>query len=102
MYSAAFTGKKVWLSGHTGFKGAWLYEWLLALGAKVHGFALSPPTSPALFQLLGHAERLEHEIGDVRNLEQVRSSILALQPDFVFHLAAQSLVRDGYARPVET
>jgi CDP-glucose 4,6-dehydratase len=102
MYSNAFANKVVWLSGHTGFKGAWLAEWLLALGAKVHGFALSPPTCPALFDQLDLGPLLEHEAGDVRNLEQVRHSIQAVQPDFVFHLAAQPLVREAYAHPVET
>src|SRR5580765_8802313 len=72
MYSNAFTDKVVWLSGDTGFKGAWLSEWLLALGAKVHGFALSPPTSPALFDQLGLGREVEHETGDVRDFDQVR------------------------------
>ena len=102
MYSNAFTNKVVWMSGHTGFKGSWLAEWLLAIGAKVHGFSLCPPTDPALFDQLELARLLEHETGDVRDLEQVRRSIQAVQPDFVFHLAAQSLVRQSYARPVET
>jgi len=102
MYSNAFTHKVVWLSGHTGFKGAWLAEWLLAMGAKVHGFALAPPTRPALFEQLGLDSRLEHETGDVRDLEQVQRSIRTVHPDFVFHLAAQSLVRQAYAHPVET
>jgi CDP-glucose 4,6-dehydratase len=102
MYGNAFTNKVVWLSGHTGFKGSWLSEWLLALGAKVHGFALSPPTSPALFSQLELGQLVEHELGDVRDLEQVRNSIRNVQPDFVFHLAAQPLVRESYAHPVET
>src|ERR1700693_3508671 len=99
MYSNAFTNKVVWLSGHTGFKGAWLAEWLLALGAKVHGFALAPPTCPALFDQLRLAPLVEHESGDVRDFEQVRNSIRNVQPNFVFHLAAQPLVREAYAHP---
>jgi CDP-glucose 4,6-dehydratase len=102
MFDNAYTGKVVWLSGHTGFKGAWLAEWLLALGAKVHGFSLPTPTSPALFEQLGLSHRVESEMGDVRDLDSVRRSIESVQPDFVLHLAAQSLVREGYARPVET
>jgi len=102
MYSNAFNGKVVWVSGHTGFKGAWLTEWLLALGAKVHGFALCPPTRPALFDQLSLAREVDHEAGDVRDLDHVRRSIRAVQPDFVFHLAAQPLVRESYAHPVET
>jgi CDP-glucose 4,6-dehydratase len=102
MYQGAFTDKVVWLSGHTGFKGSWLAEWLLGLGAKVHGFALPPPTSPSLFDQLGLATRLTSEIGDVRDLSAVERSIQSAQPDYVFHLAAQPLVREAYVSPVET
>jgi CDP-glucose 4,6-dehydratase len=102
MYCNAFANKSVWLSGHTGFKGAWLAEWLLSLGARVHGFSLPPPTLPALFDQLGLADRLHHEIGDVRDLAAVRRSIQKAEPDFVFHLAAQPLVREAYLNPVET
>jgi CDP-glucose 4,6-dehydratase len=97
-----YAGKTVWLSGHTGFKGSWLSEWLIDLGAKVHGFALAPATQPALFEQLGLAKRVNHEIGDVRDAEAVRRSIKACHPDFVFHLAAQPLVRLSYDVPVET
>ena len=102
MYQGAFANKTVWLSGHTGFKGAWLAEWLLGLGAKVHGFALPPPTSPSLFDQLGLVQRMRSEIGDVRDLSAVDRSIQAAQPDYVFHLAAQPLVRESYLSPVET
>lgn len=97
-----FAGKKVWLSGHTGFKGAWLAHWLLDLGADVHGFALEPATSPALFHQLDLAHRLSHEIGDLRDAAAVTASIHAAQPDFVFHLGAQALVRTSFAEPVAT
>jgi CDP-glucose 4,6-dehydratase len=102
MYQGAFANKVVWLSGHTGFKGSWLAEWLLGLGAKVNGFALQPPTSPSLFDQLGLVYRMNHEIGDVRDLAAVERSIQGCQPDYVFHLAAQPLVREAYASPVET
>jgi CDP-glucose 4,6-dehydratase len=102
MFADAFRHKTVWLSGHTGFKGAWLAHWLLALGARVHGFALAPPTRPALFDQLALARRLHHETGDVRDAAAVKRSLAAAQPDFVFHLAAQALVRPSYERPVET
>ena len=102
MFGGAFQNKTVWLSGHTGFKGSWLAEWLLSLGAKVHGYALTPPTNPALFDQLGLASRMEHQIADVRDAAAVRASILAAQPDFVFHLAAQPLVRPSYESPLET
>lgn len=98
----AFEGKRVWLSGHTGFKGSWLSEWLLQLGAVVHGYALAPDTTPALFEQLGLAGRLEHEIADIRDVEAVRRSVDSFRPDFVIHMAAQPLVRRSYVIPVET
>lgn len=98
----AFEGKRVWLSGHTGFKGSWLSEWLLQLGALVHGYALAPETTPALFEQLGLAGRLEHEVADIRDANAVKQSIRDFQPDFVIHMAAQPLVRRSYAIPVET
>lgn len=97
-----YAGKTVWVSGHTGFKGSWLCEWLLDLGAKVHGFALAPATEPALFDQLGLAGRVHHDIGDVRDAQAVRESIESCRPDFVFHMAAQPLVRLSYDVPVET
>lgn len=101
-FQGAFSGKRVLLTGHTGFKGAWLTEWLLALGAKVTGFSLPPPTTPSLFEQLKLDERIDHRIGDVRDLEAVTKVMLETQPDFVFHLAAQPLVRLSYEQPVET
>ena len=77
-------------------------EWLLGLGAQVHGFALPPATEPSLFEQLGLAKRLNHTVGDVRDLSAVRRSICGAQPDFVFHLAAQPLVRVSYEEPVAT
>jgi CDP-glucose 4,6-dehydratase len=102
MLRDAFQNKTVWLSGHTGFKGSWLAHWLLELGATVRGFALPPATRPALFDQLGLAHRLHHEIGDIRDAAAVQKSIAAAQPDFVLHLAAQPIVRLSYAQPVET
>ncbi|MFZ0615805.1 MAG: CDP-glucose 4,6-dehydratase [Chthoniobacterales bacterium] len=97
-----FSGKRVFVTGHTGFKGSWLSEWLLGMGAIVHGYALSPDTKPSLFEQLGLADRLEHEVADIRDGEAVLKSIHAFQPDFIFHLAAQPLVRRSYAIPLET
>ena len=102
MFGGLFEGKKVWLSGHTGFKGAWLTTWLLELGAQVHGFALEPATNPSLFQQLQLDSRMEHEIGDIRDSDAVRKSIRKSKPDFIFHLAAQALVRLSYQQPVAT
>src|SRR5665213_3402007 len=98
----SYQGKRVWLSWHTGFKGSWLSQWLLELGALVHGYALAPDTTPALFDQLGLADRLEHEVADIRHLDSVKKSIHAFQPDFVIHMAAQPLVRRSYVIPVET
>lgn len=102
MFSNVFENKTVWISGHTGFKGAWLTQWLIDLGAKVHGYSLPPPTNPALFDQLGLKNFIHHEEGDVRDIAHVRNSIEKAQPDFVFHLAAQPLVRASYSGPVET
>jgi len=102
MFNQAYQGKRVLLTGHTGFKGAWLAEWLLGLGAKVTGLALPPATEPALFDQLGLAGRLDHRIGDIRDLATVRAVVAECQPDYVFHLAAQALVRLSYEQPVET
>jgi CDP-glucose 4,6-dehydratase len=101
MFSGAYQDKVVWLSGHTGFKGAWLASWLLRLGARVHGFSLSAE-NPSLFRQIDLEHRLEHEIGDVRDLDAVKKSIVRVQPDFVFHLAAQPLVRLSYEQPLLT
>lgn len=101
-FRQAFEGKRIWLSGHTGFKGSWLSEWLLQLGAVVHGYSLAPDTTPALFDQLGLQGRLEHEVADIRDAVVVRKSIQQFQPDFVIHMAAQPLVRRSYTIPVET
>jgi CDP-glucose 4,6-dehydratase len=101
-FSDLYRGKRVLLTGHTGFKGAWLAEWLLGLGAEVTGFALPPPTTPSLFSQLGLASRLRHSEGDVRDLDAVRAAFASARPQFVFHLAAQPLVRLSYDQPTET
>ncbi|HVZ63780.1 MAG TPA: CDP-glucose 4,6-dehydratase [Lacunisphaera sp.] len=101
-FGGAFRGKRVLVTGHTGFKGSWLCEWLLALGADVTGLALPPPTEPALFDQLGLPGRLHDRRGDIRDPATVRVAFAAAQPDFVFHLAAQPLVRLSYEQPVET
>jgi CDP-glucose 4,6-dehydratase len=101
-FANAYKGRRVLVTGHTGFKGAWLCEWLLELGAEVTGYALASPTSPALFDQLGLALRVHHVEGDVRNSGLLRATISECQPDFVFHLAAQPLVRASYDDPVGT
>jgi len=98
-----YRSRRVLLTGHTGFKGAWLAEWLLQLGADVVGYSLLPPTRPALFDQLGLAPRLSlHVLGDVRDLAALKQVVIETKPHFVFHLAAQPLVRHSYQEPVET
>ncbi len=99
---ATFAGRSVLVTGHTGFKGSWLCEWLLLLGARVTGYSLPPPTDPALFDQLALAPRLTHVPGDVRDLAALTACVRAAQPDFIFHLAAQPIVRLSYREPVET
>jgi CDP-glucose 4,6-dehydratase len=95
--------KKVFLTGHTGFKGSWLALWLTSFGAKVTGYALAPDTVPNLFDVLGLGHSLVHShIADIRDLSRLRDVIDAAQPDIVIHMAAQPLVRYSYEHPVET
>jgi CDP-glucose 4,6-dehydratase len=97
-----FRGKRVLVTGHTGFKGAWLSEWLLNLGAKVAGYGLQPSTKPSLFAQLDLSSRLMHVVGDIRDLSALCKFVNDFRPEFVFHLAAQPLVRKSYLSPVET
>jgi len=99
---AFWQGKRVFVTGHTGFKGSWLTLWLQSMGAKVKGFALQPPTTPALFREARVAAGMESEIADVRDLAAVASAMRAFCPDILFHMAAQPLVRASYREPVET
>lgn len=104
MFQGTYRDKTVLLTGHTGFKGAWLTEWLLDLGARVVGFSRDVPTAPGLFDQLRLAGRagLEDLRGDVRDLPALREVVRRARPDFVFHLAAQPLVRLSYTDPVGT
>lgn len=102
MFSDAYHGRKVLVTGHTGFKGSWLTTWLLKLGAHVIGVARDIPTQPAMFEALRLADRIKHVQADIRDLGAMQSLIAAEQPDFVFHLAAQAIVSISYADPVET
>jgi CDP-glucose 4,6-dehydratase len=95
-------GRRVFLTGHTGFKGSWLALWLADLGAQVTGFALAPPTSPNLFELAGVAGGVSSIEGDIRDLDALSAAMAACEPEVILHLAAQSLVRASYEQPVET
>lgn len=101
--SAEFwSGKRVLLTGHTGFKGAWLSQMLVDFGARVTGFALPPDTSPNLFEALGLADRMDHRIGDIRDRTAFDRAIRGAEPEIVLHLAAQPIVSEGYVDPVGT
>jgi len=98
----AYAGKRVLLTGHTGFKGGWLAIWLASLEADVTGFALAPSTEPSLFEDAGIKDVCRHELGDVRDLDRLRRLVHEVRPEVVFHLAAQPLVRLSYEKPLET
>jgi CDP-glucose 4,6-dehydratase len=102
LFGGVYYGKTVLITGHTGFKGAWLALWLQLLGARVIGYALPPITEPSLFRLANLQEGLTHIAGDIRDADKVRDVLKQYQPQIVFHLAAQSLVRYSYKQPLET
>jgi CDP-glucose 4,6-dehydratase len=97
-----YAGRSVLVTGHTGFKGAWLCAWLTRLGASVTGYALDPPTDPNLFTVAGLEPGVEHVVADVRDRERLGREIDRTRPSIVFHLAAQALVRRSYATPLDT
>ena len=97
-----YKGKKVLVTGHTGFKGAWMCEVLLLAGANVTGYALEPPTNPSLFQLLSLSARMNSVTGDIRNLDQLKKVFAEVKPEIVIHMAAQPIVRKSYKDPVYT
>jgi len=100
-FGGAFDGRHVLVTGHTGFKGAWLCAWLAELGAIPIGYAL-PPESPSLFEAIGLAGRMDHRLGDVRDRDAFRAALDETRPDVIVHMAAQALVRRSYADPAET
>ena len=102
IFANVYDGRRVLVTGHTGFKGTWLSQWLLQLGAEVAGYSIDIPSSPSNFELLGLESRMHHFQGDIRNRGRLAEVIDEFRPDIVFHLAAQSLVRRSYADPVTT
>ena len=101
-WMALYKGRRCFVTGHTGFKGAWLCCWLRELGATVAGYALEPPTTPNLFSLLEARKHIEDIRGDVRNAEGLADAMQQFQPEIVFHLAAQAIVRTSYHQPKDT
>lgn len=97
-----YKGRRIFVTGHTGFKGSWLCEWLLSMGARVTGFSLEPNADPSMCDQIGLASRLDHRSGDVRDSEKLTAALNDARPDVVFHLAAQPLVRRSYTDPEAT
>lgn len=95
-------GRRVFLTGHTGFKGAWLATWLNSMGARVFGYALAPPTDPSMFEVLRLTELVEHATGDIRERGALTRAMSEFAPEVLFHLAAQPIVRESYLNPVDT
>ena len=95
-------GKRVFITGHTGFKGSWLSLWLQSMGAKVTGFSLTPPTSPSLFLEANIADGMVSVIGDIRDFDALNKALINCQPEILIHMAAQPLVRESYRDPVST
>ena len=99
---SSYQGKKVFITGHTGFKGSWLTYLLVELGADVRGFSLEMDTTPNHFELLRLGNKIDHVVGDISDLSALETAVKDFQPDFVFHLAAQALVKNSYDDPVKT
>ena len=99
---AYWKGRRVFLTGHTGFKGSWLSLWLSALGAEVTGYALPPPTKPSLFEQAGVADAVHSICADIRDFARLKQAVDDCRPDVVIHMAAQTVVRRGYEDPIET
>ena len=97
-----YKGKKVLVTGNTGFKGSWLSTWLTMLGADVYGYSIDVPTTPSMFESLDLAEHNHHMFGDIRDREKINGYIQEVRPDFIFHLAAQAIVSTSYAEPFDT
>lgn len=101
-FNNVYNGKKVLVTGNTGFKGSWLSTWLTMLGAEVYGYSKEIPTQPAMFEVLKLDEKINNRFGDIRDKDDLNSYIQTVKPDFIFHLAAQAIVSTSYAEPFDT
>ena len=102
MFEGIYNKKRVLVTGHTGFKGSWLTTWLIKLGAEVAGYSDGIPTNPSHFEELGIESRITHYLGDIRDFDRFHNVCKEFRPEFIFHLAAQPLVRDSYNNPKDT
>jgi len=102
MFNNVYKGKKVVVTGHTGFKGTWLTQWLIMLGAEVMGISDGVPTNPSMFEILEFQEKILHRVVDVRDIVSLTEAIHGFEPDFIFHLAAQAIVSTSYIDPLGT
>lgn len=101
-FNNVYQGKKVLITGNTGFKGSWLSTWLLMMGAEVYGYSKDIPTHPSMFETLRLSEKLHHCFGDIRDKKQIDEYVQQVKPDFIFHLAAQAIVSTSYEEPFDT
>lgn len=102
MFAGVYQGRRMLVTGHPGFKGSWLCAWLVELGAQVAGFSVNMPTIPSNFAAIQLKEQLTDYVGDIRDLTVLQAAMEAFNPEIIFHLAAQSLVRRSYAEPLLT
>ena len=102
LFKDIYKNKKILVTGNTGFKGSWLSAWLLEMGAELYGVSVDIPTNPSHFDSAKLGQKMKHIEADICDLEQVKKIIKEVQPDFVFHMAAQPLVRLSYEQPIRT
>ena len=102
LFNKVFNGKKILVTGHTGFKGAWLTLILHQMGAELYGYALEPPTKPSMFKEANIYKIIKSYFGDIRDFAKLKNAIKEIEPEIIFHMAAQSLVLPSYQDPVET
>ena len=102
LFGGTYKDKRVLITGHTGFKGSWLCLWLQELGAKVAGYATSPPSRPSNFEVLGPVDSMAHYRGDITDGLALRRALIDFNPDVIFHLAAQAIVKESYLNPLNT